>query len=117
SLAHDMGRRSVGVILSGAGSDGSRGIREIHEAGGLVLCQTPETARFQSMPLAAQQSNVVDRFVAPDEIPHALLQYARDPARRVDDQERAAPRGAAMEDILHLLRAQYGIDFAHYKPS
>jgi two-component system, chemotaxis family, CheB/CheR fusion protein len=117
SLAHDVGRRSVGVILSGAGSDGSRGIREIHEAGGLVLCQTPETARFQSMPLAAQQSNVVDRFVAADEIPHALLQYAGDPARRVDDQERAAPRGAAMEDILHLLRAQYGIDFAHYKPS
>jgi two-component system CheB/CheR fusion protein len=117
SLAHDMGRRSVGVILSGAGSDGSRGIREIHEAGGLVLCQTPETARFQSMPLAAQQSNVVDRFLKPDEIPHALQDYSRDPARLVDDQERAAPRGAAMDDILHLLRAQYGIDFAHYKPS
>ncbi|MGZ3440083.1 MAG: chemotaxis protein CheB, partial [Polyangia bacterium] len=117
SLAHDLGRRAVGVILSGAGSDGSRGIREIHEAGGLVLCQTPETARFQSMPLAAQQSNVVDRFLKPDEMPHALLQYSSDPARRIDDQERAAPRGAAMDDILHLLRAQYGIDFAHYKPS
>jgi two-component system, chemotaxis family, CheB/CheR fusion protein len=117
ALAHDVGRRAVGVVLSGAGSDGSRGIREIHEAGGLVLCQTPETARFQSMPLAAQQSTDVDRVLKPDEIPHALMQYAGDPARRVDDQERAAPRGAAMDDILHLLRAQYGIDFAHYKPS
>ncbi|HEX9101884.1 MAG TPA: chemotaxis protein CheB, partial [Polyangia bacterium] len=117
SLAHDVGRRAVGIILSGAGSDGSRGIRDIHEAGGLVLCQTPETARFQSMPLAALQSNVVDRFLKPEEMPHALADYARDPGRRVDDQERAEPRGAAMENILHLLRAQYGIDFAHYKPS
>jgi two-component system, chemotaxis family, CheB/CheR fusion protein len=117
SLAHDMGRRAVGVILSGAGSDGSRGLREIHESGGLVLCQTPETARFQSMPLAAQQTNIVDRFLNPDEIPTALIEYSRDPGRRVDDHERAAPRGAAMDEVLHLLRAQYGIDFAHYKPS
>ena len=39
-------RRAVAIVLSGAGSDGSRGIREIHEAGGLVICQTPETARI-----------------------------------------------------------------------
>jgi two-component system CheB/CheR fusion protein len=117
SLAHDAGRRAVGVILSGAGSDGSRGVREIHEMGGLVLCQTPETARFQSMPLAAQQQNVVDQFLKPEEIPHALEQYARDPSRLVDEQERAEPRGAAMDDVLQLLRSQYGIDFAHYKPS
>ncbi|HEX4460218.1 MAG TPA: CheR family methyltransferase [Polyangia bacterium] len=117
SLAHDIGRRAVGIVLSGAGSDGSRGIREIHEAGGLVLCQTPETARFQSMPLSAQQSNVVDRFLAPQEMPHALAEYARDPGRRVDDHERHVPRGAAMDNVLALLRTQYGIDFAHYKPS
>jgi two-component system CheB/CheR fusion protein len=117
SLAHEMGRRAVGIVLSGAGSDGSRGIRDIHEAGGLVLCQTPETARFQSMPMAARQSNVVDQFLKPDEMPHALQQYSRDPGRRVDDHERPVPRGAAMDDILHLLRVQHGIDFAHYKPS
>jgi two-component system CheB/CheR fusion protein len=117
SLAHDMGRRAVGIVLSGAGSDGSRGIREIHESGGMVLCQTPETARFQSMPLSAQQSNVVDRFLKPDEMPHALAEYARDPGRRIDNHEREAPRGAAMDDVISLLRTQYGIDFAHYKPS
>src|SRR4051794_2419662 len=118
SLAHDMGRRAVGVILSGAGSDGSRGVREIHDAGGLVLCQTPETARFQSMPLAAQQQNVVDQFCKPDEIWWTLQQYANDPARRMDEPERSdAPRGHAMGEILHLLREHHGIDFAHYKPS
>src|SRR5471030_3185392 len=43
SLAHDAGRRAVAIVLSGAGSDGSRGIREVHDAGGLVLCQEPES--------------------------------------------------------------------------
>ncbi len=118
SLAHDAGRRAVGIIFSGAGSDGSRGIRDIHDAGGLVLCQTPETARFQSMPLSAQQSNVVDVFLKPEEMPHALVQYARDPSRKSDEpMERPLPRSAGMDEILQLLRAEYGIDFAHYKPS
>jgi two-component system, chemotaxis family, CheB/CheR fusion protein len=118
SLAHDVGRRAVGIILSGAGSDGSRGIREIHEAGGLVICQTPETARFQSMPLSAQQSNVVDLFLKPEEMPQALIRYANDPSRKSEERaEQPVPHSAAMGDILQLLRAEYGIDFAHYKPS
>ncbi|HZS39366.1 MAG TPA: chemotaxis protein CheB, partial [Polyangia bacterium] len=119
SLAHDMGRRAVGVILSGAGSDGSRGIRDIHEAGGLVLCQTPESARFQGMPLSAKQSNVVDLFLSPEEMPHALARYARDPERLAPEphERKMHPPSAAMEDIIRLLRVEYGIDFAHYKPS
>jgi CheY-like chemotaxis protein len=53
SLAQDMGNRAIAVILSGTGSDGSRGVREIHEKGGLVVIQDPDTARFDSMPRAA----------------------------------------------------------------
>ena len=118
SLAQDMGRRAVAIVLSGAGSDGSRGIRDIHEAGGLVLCQTPESARFQGMPLSAQQTNVVDLFLKPEEMPHALARYANDPARRSGDpHEQAVPPNAALDGILHLLRVEHGIDFAHYKPS
>jgi two-component system, chemotaxis family, CheB/CheR fusion protein len=54
SLAQDYGDRSIGIILSGTGSDGSRGLREIHEAGGLVIAQSPETAKFDGMPNAAR---------------------------------------------------------------
>ena len=54
SLAHDMGRRAVAIVLSGAGRDGSRGKRDVHDAGGLVLCQPPDTARFQGMPAAGR---------------------------------------------------------------
>jgi two-component system CheB/CheR fusion protein len=117
SLAHDMGRRAVGIVLSGAGSDGSRGIRDIHEAGGLVLCQTLETARFQGMPLSAQQSNVVDLMLKPEAMPEALRRYACDPARQSEEAHEAPQPNAAIEDILRLLRTEYGIDFAHYKPS
>jgi two-component system CheB/CheR fusion protein len=119
SLAHDMGRRAVAVVLSGAGSDGSRGIREIHEAGGLVICQTEDSARFPSMPQAATQTGVVDLFLRPDQIPSALVQHASDPAlQTAEQQERLeGPMSSAMETILGLLRAEYGIDFAHYKPS
>jgi hypothetical protein len=50
SLARDFGERSVGIVLSGTGSDGSRGICDIHEAGGLVIVQTQDTAKFDGMP-------------------------------------------------------------------
>jgi len=118
SLAHEAGRRAVAIVLSGAGSDGSRGIRDVHENGGLVLCQVPETARFQGMPLSARQTGVVDAFLPPEQMPSAILAYLNDPARSSDptDQE-AVPSGAAMEDVIRLLRAEYGIDFNHYKPT
>ena len=118
ALAQDAGRRAVAVVLSGAGSDGSRGIRDVHENGGLVLCQLPDTARFQGMPLAAQQTGVVDAFLAPESLPGAILRYLNDPGRTWDDdREQAPPSSSAIEEILRLLRAEYGIDFAHYKPS
>ena len=118
SLAHDISRRAVAIVLSGAGSDGSRGIREIHEAGGLVLCQTPDTARFQGMPLSAQQTGVVDAFLDPDKMPDALVRYLADPLQRWDDPDHEPPElPGTTEEILRLLRSEYGIDFAHYKPS
>ncbi|MCA1827371.1 MAG: PAS domain S-box protein, partial [Myxococcales bacterium] len=118
SLAHDAGRRAVAIVLSGAGSDGSRGIREVHDAGGLVLCQVPEVARFQGMPLSAKQTGVVDAFLPADEMPGAIVRYLNDPARSWDQPDAdTLPTGSSMEEILRLLRAEYGIDFAHYKPT
>jgi two-component system, chemotaxis family, CheB/CheR fusion protein len=53
SLAKECGERAVGVILSGTGSDGTRGVRAIREAGGLVLVQSPGTAQFDGMARSA----------------------------------------------------------------
>ena len=53
SLAQDVGEGAIGIVLSGTGSDGSRGIRAIHDAGGLILVQSAETAKFDGMPKSA----------------------------------------------------------------
>jgi two-component system, chemotaxis family, CheB/CheR fusion protein len=119
SLAHDYGERAIGIILSGTGSDGSRGLRDIHEAGGLVIAQTPETAKFDGMPNAARQTGACDLVLPPEQMPTALLQYVKHPLWRGKASERdaQAPPESDMDAVLRLLREAYGIDFAHYKSS
>ncbi len=76
SLAEDQKHLAIAIILSGSGSDGSQGVRAIKHAGGMVMVQSPESTEFDSMPLSAIQTGVVD-FVAPvSEMPERLLAYA-----------------------------------------
>ena len=60
SLAADAQNRSVGIILSGTGGDGSHGIKALREAGGLVMVQQPGDAEFDGMPLASIRTGYVD---------------------------------------------------------
>ncbi|RMG37013.1 MAG: response regulator [Planctomycetota bacterium] len=117
SLAHDFGSRSIAVVLSGTGSDGSRGIRDIHEAGGLVIAQRPQTAKFDAMPRAAIETGVVDLVLAPEEIGSVLAKYSGQvPA--VPHPRKDAEQGGeqdAVQRLLRLLHATYGIDFSFYK--
>ena len=118
SLAQDIGGRAVGIVLSGTGSDGSRGIRDIHEAGGLVIAQDVETARFDGMPKSAVDTGVVDFVLPPEKIPEVLLRYVRHPAAKDRSALSAAPASeTSMEAVFRLLRREYGIDFSHYKPN
>ena len=118
SLAQDAGRFAIAVILSGTGSDGSRGVREIHEAGGLVIAQDPRTASFDGMPRSAIDTGLVDVELPPSAIPEALVRYARAAREGEGWQRQVAPvPDSPIGRILELLRAQYGIDFAHYKPN
>ena len=63
SLAKSEKSRAVAIILSGTGTDGSRGIRFIHENGGLVLVQQPVSAQFNGMPLMAISTGVADYII------------------------------------------------------
>ena len=58
SLAQDAGAHAIGIILSGTGSDGSRGIRDIHDEGGLIIAQSQETAKFDGMPKNAAAAGI-----------------------------------------------------------
>src|SRR5262245_59353088 len=77
SLAQEVGHRAIGIVLSGAGSDGARGIRDIHAAGGLVLSQDEASANFDGMPRNARDTGVVDHVLAPAAMPALLLEHAR----------------------------------------
>ncbi|MGE3779305.1 MAG: chemotaxis protein CheB, partial [Pirellulaceae bacterium] len=114
SLAQDQGDRAMGVILSGTGSDGSRGIRDIHEAGGLVVCESKETARFDGMPQAALETGVVDLVLAPEAIPTALIQRAHGTLLGVVAHGEPPD---AISVLFRLLNEECGIDFSHYKPT
>ncbi|NNE01444.1 MAG: response regulator [Pirellulaceae bacterium] len=118
SLAQEMGDRSIAIILSGTGSDGSRGIEEVHNSGGLVICQSEETAKFDGMPRSARDTGLVDLTLPPEEIASALARYVANPNRT--EVARALLKEAAVSDsdleaVYRLLRDAYGIDFSHYK--
>lgn len=118
SLAQDSAESAVAVILSGTGSDGSRGLVDVHQAGGLVVCESEESAKFDGMPLSAQETGVVDVVLKPEEMPKAILDYFSSP-RGVKPGPRPvdAEPLEGVEAVFDLLRREYDIDFSHYKPT
>src|SRR5678815_118729 len=113
SLAQDAGDKAVAVILSGSGSDGSRGVVEVSKAGGTVFCESPDTAQFVGMPLSAIQTGHVDQVMAPDDIAAAIA--ALRPSDTVESTRQLQDDARGVDAILKLLRDEYAIDFSHYK--
>jgi two-component system CheB/CheR fusion protein len=114
SLAQDCGRRAVAVVLSGGGSDGSRGIRDVHEAGGLVIVQDVESAQFDGMPKTAREAGVADYVLPPRDMPGALIEHA---SRAGLPPEKSVTAEHGMQAVYGMLEQEFGIDFTHYKPS
>ncbi|MFG0289110.1 MAG: chemotaxis protein CheB [Rhodopirellula sp. JB044] len=120
SLAQDAGPRAAAIVLSGTGSDGSRGIKDVRELGGVVIVQTEASAGFDGMPRAAIQSNAVDVVCTPEEMPSRLIEYAKGRDRNVlqKTEEPTEPSGdSALFSILRMFRLRHGLDFALYKPA
>ena len=116
SLAQDVGARGIAVVLSGSGSDGSRGIHDVSRAGGIVLCESPDTAQFNGMPLSAIRTGVVDHVQAPEELAATIAAVARPKAEAAVEYS-AGDEDRGVDAVLRLLRDEYGIDFSHYKAS
>ncbi len=120
SLAENATDRSVAVIFSGTGSDGSRGLKAIKEAGGLVLVQEPQSAKFDGMPISAIQTGLADFTLAPDAVAEHLSRYSKHPRiiNEVTPFKRELEQDSdVMNRIFELLRAECDIDFSHYKAS
>jgi two-component system CheB/CheR fusion protein len=117
SLATDCGERAIAVILSGTGSDGSRGIRAIHEAGGFVIVQDEASANFDGMPRSAIDTGVVDAVLPPSKMGAAVLNRARGIPHEPADGQGGGVDETAIESIFRALRDAYAIDFSLYKPN
>jgi len=107
SLADDQQERSIGVILSGMGTDGTQGLRAIKEKGGAVFVQEPSSAKFDSMPRSAIGAGVADIVAPVEALPSKIVSYLQHKPL-IDTQ-------SAFDSIVLLLRSQTGHDFSSYK--
>jgi two-component system, chemotaxis family, CheB/CheR fusion protein len=121
SLAAEWGDRSVAIVLSGTGSDGSAGVVEMREAGALVLVQNEASAGFDGMPRSAIDTGCVDAILKPEDMPERILAFASHTQSASGhgwpqfDGTGKVPDG--LPTILKALRTAFDIDFNYYKPS
>jgi two-component system, chemotaxis family, CheB/CheR fusion protein len=116
SLAEDQREKSICVILSGTGSDGTLGLRSIKAEGGLVLAQSPETAEYDGMPLSAIGTGLVDYKLQASEMPKRIMMYLdHTHSYEVSKNINVLKEDNALKKVFILLRSQMGHDFSKYK--
>jgi two-component system CheB/CheR fusion protein len=116
SLAQDQRERSIGVILSGMGSDGTLGLRAIKEHAGVVLVQEPSSAKYDSMPRSAIDAGLADIVAPVAELPAKLVAYLkRSPLLNRTEEVLEEKAQSGLEKAVLLLRSHTGHDFSLYK--
>ncbi|HEY6080005.1 MAG TPA: chemotaxis protein CheB [Polyangiaceae bacterium] len=115
SLAQDCAARAVAIVLSGSGSDGSRGICDVRDAGGAVLVQDADSAQFDGMPRSALDAGVADAVLVPREMPRFLSAHLE--RRNAGGAGMVLSGEQGMGAVYRMLEKEFGIDFTHYKPS
>ncbi|MCK9395412.1 MAG: PAS domain-containing protein [Methylobacter sp.] len=117
SLAEDRHIHSIGVLLSGMGSDGTRGLRAIKAKSGRVLVQDPADARYDSMPRSVIDAGLADIIATAAELPAHIIHYLRHPPPASSELLLENQALSAIEKIAVLLRTRTGNDFSLYKKS
>ena len=119
SLAEDQKQRSIGVILSGAGSDGASGVKVLKEYGAMILVQEPKTAKYDSMIQFAIRTGLVDFILPCIDIAKKLADYIHTSPvvsqKASLSSELEATHSELISKILALLKQEKEIDFSLYK--
>ncbi|WP_051560580.1 chemotaxis protein CheB [Clostridium beijerinckii] len=118
SLAEDINEKSIGIILSGTGSDGTRGARAIKEAGGIVIAQDIKTAKFNGMPKSVIAANICDFILSPSSIPEKLLRYTNQSSliNVIEDEAETVDETAdILLQIYNIIKNLHSTDFSLYK--
>ena len=121
SIARECGKRSIGIILSGAGSDGAAGCRAIKACGGKNIVQTPESAQYSGMPSAVMRAGVADAEMDIAGIARHLTgmfppsQSVRAAAVPPAASAPSAPLNPYLATLLKRVFDATGVDFTSYK--
>jgi two-component system CheB/CheR fusion protein len=120
SLAASFGPRAVAIVLSGTGSDGTVGVQQVANEGGMTIAQDPSSARFDSMPRSAIATGVIDHVLTPSQMAAELLAYVAHVERLAAEESKATAFEAihqALPEICDLLQKATEHNFKHYKTS
>ncbi|QXP58315.1 chemotaxis protein CheB [Olleya sp. HaHaR_3_96] len=118
SLAEDQQGRAVGVVLSGTGTEGTLGLKDIKGQGGLTIVQDPVTAKYDGMPRSAISAGVQDFVLEVNKIPEALVKYSKNRAFKIEAKPiMATTAKELLEKIFVLIRNETGCNFGDYKTS
>ena len=115
SLADERQEKSIGMVLSGMGSDGSLGLRAIKEKGGITLAQAPADAKFSAMPQNAIDTALIDIVAPVDRLYEKLVSYLDHADSVLISHDPDVKDQSSLEKIIIILRSHTGNDFSHYK--
>ena len=116
SLSEQAAERSVAIILSGTGSDGTHGCRLLKESGGLVFVQDPETAKFDGMPQSVLATGIADAVDAPERLARRLATVAQSSgvvAVESDDPQ----LDSDISEIIEIIKSKHAPDLRNYRRS
>jgi len=119
SLAEDQGPRAIAVVLSGTGSHGTLGSREVKRCGGLVMTQSPDSAEFDQMPRSVIETGLVDLVLSPEQMPEALQKIVKQSYFR-SSLRVTRPDEATLEQLNQIvlwIRGHTQYDFQCYRKS
>ncbi|WP_198675429.1 CheR family methyltransferase [Pleomorphovibrio marinus] len=116
ALAEDQGEKCIAVILSGTGTDGTKGIASVKRNGGYVIVQDPESAKFDGMPNSAIGSGNVDVIGSPESIPKEIITHLRRDKLESNFTQQISQRDeTTLLKILNLIQKHTPLDFSDYK--
>ena len=115
SLAEELGKQAIGVVLSGTASDGTEGLRAIKREGGITFAQDPKSAKFDGMPRSAIEAGVVDYVLPAPGIARELHRLSRHPYVSAASSPPSASDDRVLDEIFALVRNALGVDFGEYK--
>lgn len=117
SIAKARGKLAIGIVLSGTGTDGTKGAKAIKKAGGMVVVQDPTTAKFDGMPRSAIDAGFVDYVLAPENMPEEIIEYTRKIplVKNLIEQDLQGEEEEIFKEILDLICTHTNTDFTNYK--